>query len=145
MDSGAIVVGAARRNQPHERWIRSNHGSRVDCYAWGQGIVTAGYGYLKRSVRDPYTHLFDGTSGAAAIIAGCALLVQGFQLRRDRPLFSPGEMRALLSSPSTGTPQGVAVPGRIGVMPDLRAIVERLLATEGGAAGTGSVRSAAGR
>ena len=40
---------------------------------------------------------------------------------------SPTQMRALLSDPATGTPQGPNVAGNIGVMPNLRAIIEDTL------------------
>ena len=126
LDSGAILVGAGLSIPPHNRWFWSNHGSRVDCYAWGDSIVTAGYGDLAGVGRHSYTRLFDGTSGASAIIAGCALLLQGLHLGSDGTPLSPAELRQLLSSASTGTPQGRDVKGHIGVMPDLRQIVERM-------------------
>jgi hypothetical protein len=37
-------------------------------------------------------------------------------------------MRSLLSDEETGTPQGGAVPGNIGIMPDLREVVEKAFA-----------------
>ena len=40
---------------------------------------------------------------------------------------APGQMRAVLADPATGTRQGRGVRGHIGVMPDLRAIVENTL------------------
>lgn len=49
-DSGAIMVGAARSDSPHPRWdeipgeLGSNYGARVDCYAWGENVMTLGYG-----------------------------------------------------------------------------------------------------
>jgi hypothetical protein len=39
-------------------------------------------------------------------------------------VLSPLQMRSLLSDPATGTAQGRGVAGNIGVMPDLRAIIE---------------------
>ena len=44
VDSGAIFVGASMSALPHDRAPFSNFGSRVDCYAWGEGVTTAGYG-----------------------------------------------------------------------------------------------------
>lgn len=41
-------------------------------------------------------------------------------------LLSPGQIRAILANPATGTPQGGAVAGAIGVMPDLAAIIPTL-------------------
>ena len=131
VDSGAILVGAAEkktRGNAHDRLAESNFGSRVDCYAWGKGIVSAGFGdrHLGRGDNTTYTATFSGTSGASAIIAGAALLVQGLHLKAQRPLLSPAQMRSILSDAGTGTRQGTAVPGHIGVMPDLRRIIQTL-------------------
>ena len=130
LDSGAIVVGAGTAKSPHNRstWNPeqgSNFGSRVDCYAWGDSIVTAGYGDLQAdaSGKKRYTNTFGGTSGASAIIAGCALLVQGMHVQANGSPLSPEDMRKRLSCPGTGTAQDNAVAGNIGVMPDLQKIV----------------------
>ena len=79
-DSGAIVVGAARakvQDGKHRRVGSSNYGSRVDCYAWGEGVVAPW-----STGRAPFATTgcagdFGETSAAAAIIAGVALIVQG--------------------------------------------------------------------
>jgi subtilisin family serine protease len=149
-DSGAILVGAAKKDpvevpagvSGHERLPKSNFGSRVDCYAWGEGIVSAGGGDLRSEGTDRnvnqednkrYTQIFGGTSGASAIIAGAALLVQGLHLEKKNSLLSPAKMREILSKPATGTPQKVTVDSQgepilenIGVMPDLRRIIQTL-------------------
>ena len=68
-----------------------------------------------------YTTHFGETSGASAIVAGVALIVQGiaqFSLGRR---FSPRELRDLLTT--NGTPSATPETDRIGVMPDLRAII----------------------
>lgn len=132
-DSGAILVGAASSSLTsmcHERFDGSNFGSRVDCYAWGENIVTAGYGDLSAVAGDKtkYTRTkFNGTSGASAIIAGAALLVQGLYFTKTGSLLSPGQMRRILSDKNNGTCQGVNVPGYISVMPDLRKILQNSL------------------
>ena len=145
-DSGAILVGAALSDLPHDRKRASNYGSRVDCYAWGTRVVTTGYGDLGSGVAHGFTADFTNTSAAAPIIAGAALALQGMYRAATRPtpppdgrpatrptLFpdgrrlSPGQMRALLADPATGTPQGRGRHGHIGVMPDLRAIAENSL------------------
>jgi subtilisin family serine protease len=131
-DSGAILVGAGTAQSPHNRWLwgghqGSNFGSRVHCYAWGDSIVSAGYGDLgSGSGKYGYTKVFRGTSGASAIIAGCALLLQGLHVAAHGSPMLPEQMRDLLSNPDTGTAQGTAVPGHIGVMPDLKKIVENM-------------------
>ena len=43
-DSGALIVGAASSTVPHSRMDFSNHGSRVDCFGWGESVYTLGYG-----------------------------------------------------------------------------------------------------
>lgn len=129
-DSGAILVGAGKSKLPHNRSIwpgagGSNFGSRIDCYAWGDSIVSAGYGSLGGFGANSYTKEFGGTSGAASIIAGCALLLQGRKLGKTGSLFSPEEMREALADVETGTPQGAGVAGHIGVMPDLKKVVNK--------------------
>ena len=129
-ESGAIVVGAALSPLPHNRADFSNFGSRVDCYAWGENVVTAGYGNLDNGGGDntkTYTDSFNGTSSASPIISGAALIVQGMYEANTGSALPPLQMRALLSDPTTGTAQGGGVPGNIGVMPDLRSIIETIL------------------
>ncbi len=127
MDSGAILVGAANSALPHDRASFSNFGSRVDCYGWGDSIVSAGYGDLAGAGNSSYTSVFGGTSGASPIITGSALLVQGQYFASTGTLLSPQQMRVILSNPLTGTAQGGGVAGNIGVMPDLKSIVQNTL------------------
>lgn len=136
-DSGAIMVGSCKSALPHNRLVGlgvgtgSNYGSRLDCFAWGEDIITTGYGHIDPAADEDraYTDDFGGTSGAAAIIAGAALILQG--MYQETPprggRISPTQMRALLSNPATGTPQGPGVAGNIGVMPNLRSIIETTL------------------
>ena len=135
-ESGAIMVGAALSALPHNRKRTSNFGSRVDCYAWGDRVVTCGYGDLHTGggPNDAYTADFSNTSAAAPIIAGAALILQGMYQEATRTgsapqgrRLMPGQMRALLADPATGTRQGRRVRGHIGAMPNLRAIVENTL------------------
>lgn len=123
-DSGAILVGAALASLPHDRAPFSNYGSRLDCFGWGANVTTTGYGNLAgTTVKDFYTNSFSGTSSASPIVAGAAALLQSLHLKATQSKLEPRAMRALLSDPATGTRQGPNVPGHIGVMPDLRAIV----------------------
>lgn len=128
IDSGAIMVGASVSTVPHNKNPFSNYGSRIDCYAWGENIVTAGYGDLDPGTGDnsTYTDTFRNTSGAAPIIAGAALILQGMYEAATGTIIPPTQMQNLLSDPATGTPQGAAVAGDIGVMPDLRQIIPLL-------------------
>jgi hypothetical protein len=127
MDSGAILVGAGTAATPHDRESFSNFGSRVDCYGWGDSIVSSGYGDLAGSGNTSYTATFGGTSGASPIITGAALLLQGLYSASTGSVLSPQQVRALLSNPNTGTAQGNNVAGNIGVMPDLKAIAQNSL------------------
>lgn len=121
-DSGAIMVGAASSAAPHTRLGFSNFGSRIDCFAWGQGIETTGDGWTGTSTT-AYTSSFGGTSGASPIVTGAALLLQSWGRVRGTP-YSPLVMRSVLSNPSLNTPSASPGTDRIGVMPNLRAIIE---------------------
>ncbi|MCK5711384.1 MAG: S8 family serine peptidase, partial [Hyphomicrobiaceae bacterium] len=133
VDSGAIMVAAAEPTVPHDRVSgaghASNFGSRIDCYAWGKGVVTCGYGDLDDGGGDDdkaYTDTFKNTSSASPIIVSAAALVQSNYQATTGTLLSPVQIRALLANPATGTAQGFALAGAIGVMPDLAAIVPTL-------------------
>ncbi|MFM7056533.1 MAG: S8 family peptidase [Planctomycetota bacterium] len=121
-DSGAIMVGAASSAVPHTRLGFSNFGSRIDCFAWGEWIQTTGDGWLGTSTT-AYTSSFNGTSGASPIVTGAALLLQSWRRARGTP-YSPSVMRSLLSNASLNTPSASPITDRIGVMPNLRAIIE---------------------
>lgn len=135
IDSGAIVVGASRKNvgqdsggKGHKRYDTSNYGSRVDVYAWGERIFTCGYGDLAGSegAADSYTSNFGQTSGAAAIIAGAAALLQSWHKAVTGEALTPLAMRKALADPMSGTRQiDVQTDGPIGVMPNLQSVVER--------------------
>lgn len=128
-DSGAIMVGAAtvldRRSgggdPPRSRRGDSNYGMRVDCYAWGEGIVTRQEGANTMS--------FGQTSGASAMIAGVALVLQGIKKANTGTAYLPEELRSILRNWRNGTvsansKETAADWNRdlIGVMPDLKKI-----------------------
>ncbi|MEM8960194.1 MAG: S8 family serine peptidase [Acidobacteriota bacterium] len=126
IDTGAVMVGASWSTLPHDRASFSSYGSRVDCHAWGDSVVTAGYGDL-----DPgpdaikrYTASFSGTSSAAACIAGAAATVQSLHVGSTDQPYWPRELRTILADPATGTPQGPNITGLIGVMPDLAKLLD---------------------
>lgn len=128
-DSGAIIVGAALSALPHNRASFSSFGARVNCYGWGENVATCGYGDLDAGSGDDetYTSVFSGTSSATPIVTGAALIIQGMLEANTGTRLSPQQMRLMISNPATGTPQGGGVAGNIGVMPDLRAIIEDTL------------------
>lgn len=125
-DSGAIVVGAASSTLPHRRLSFSNFGNRIDCYAWGENIATCGDGWQGTN-RLKYTWTFGGTSGSSPIVAGAALLLQSWRVRHELQPYSPDTIRTLLSNPTLNTRSGRPEDDRIGVMPNLKAIIEREL------------------
>ena len=133
-DSGAIMVGSASRNlipQPapghHARLSTSNFGSRVNCYAWGERVVTPAWQFDQSGnlgILNECDDQFGHTSAASAIIAGVALIAQGISAHRRRAARTAYQLRAILADPTLGTP---CAPGdRIGIMPDLQKIEPRL-------------------
>jgi serine protease len=125
-DSGAIMVGAASSLLPHARVQFSNYGARVDCYAWGEWVTTTDTDDdASTTGASTYHFAFGRTSSAAAIIAGAAVAVQG--VANHTPGYgrlAPYPLRALLSDPANGTPSADPAVDRIGVMPDLKEIVD---------------------
>lgn len=121
-DSGAIMVGAAGSAAPHGRLSFSNFGARIDCFGWGAGVSTTGDGWTGTSTT-AYTDSFGGTSGASPIVTGAAILVQSWLMNHGHPVYPPAALRAVLSDPALNT-ASAASTDRIGVMPNMRAIIE---------------------
>ena len=129
IDSGALLVGAAMTARPHNRLRSSNYGRAVGAWADGQRVVTCGYGDFFGQGQEEYlTDTFSGTSAASAIVAGAAVLLQSLSKQYFDEFLAPSRLREILQDKATGTRQGRGVPGHIGVMPDLRAILEQGLA-----------------
>jgi len=125
--SGAVVVGGAKDifDPPRGEWQRiSSFGSRVDCFASAETVDSA-WGTDATAYFD-----FSGTSSASAIIAGVAASIQGMSKAAGRGVFSPADMRRLLSNASTGViPEVQPADGldpKIGSMPDLRRLTKSL-------------------
>jgi Subtilase family len=128
-DSGAIIVAAASWNVPHKRITYSNYGKRINCYAWGEAVATAGnYPHSPGGSINSYTTHFAGTSSASAIIAGVAIAVQSITEIKHSIRLNPVQMRYILSSDQYGTASanGLRVD-KIGVMPDLKKIIDLCL------------------
>ncbi|HJQ68455.1 MAG TPA: S8 family serine peptidase [Blastocatellia bacterium] len=132
-DSGAIIVGAGLppaglygSGPDRARTEESNYGSRVDVQGWGRFITTTGYGDLRREqgVNNWYTINFGFTSGAAAMVAGAAALIQSIVKARGQAPIPPAQLRRLLTT--TGTPQAGDTSKPIGPRPDLRAAIAAL-------------------
>ena len=124
-DSGAIMVGAASARVPHKRSYFSNYGSRVDVYGWGNAVDTTD---AKPSdfITNLYTSSFAGTSSASPIIAGAAASIQGIAKNNQGRVYTPRQLRAILSDSSTGTKSNDPTSDKIGVLPDLKAILSKL-------------------
>lgn len=132
-DSGAIMVGAGLPEggiygpgPDRTRTLESNYGSRVDVQGWGRFITTTGFGDLRHEQGEDnwYTLDFGATSGAAAMVAGAAALIQSILKERGRAPLSPAELRQLLVC--TGSPQTGNLAERIGPRPNLRAALALL-------------------
>lgn len=130
-DSGAIMVGAGfppssffANGTDRTATDESNYGARVDVQGWGRAIATCGFGDLLRTGGENnfYTAEFGATSGAGAMIAGAAAILQSIVKQRGLPPLTSQLMRSLLRT--TGTPQ---VGNRlIGPRPNLRAAIAAL-------------------
>jgi Subtilase family len=126
-DSGAIIVAASSHKMPYNRICFSNYGDRMNCFAWGESVMTAGdhRGYSGLAT-NTYTGNFGGTSSASAIIAGTAIAVQSIKEANHHSRFSPVQMRKILSDHSNSTPSANgSIVDKIGVMPDLKRIIEQ--------------------
>ncbi|MCM3222687.1 S8 family serine peptidase [Bacillus cereus] len=124
-DSGAIMVGAASARVPHKRSYFSNYGSRVDVYGWGNAVDTTD-AKPSEFITNLYTSSFAGTSSASPIIAGAAASIQGIAKNNQGKVYTPSQIRAILSDPSTGTKSNDPISDKIGVLPDLKAILSKL-------------------
>jgi hypothetical protein len=139
-DSGAIMVAAANPGL-NDRYIGlghgpSCHGNRIDCFAWGDGIMTASALSTTPGGLNGYTDgisstsgLFGGTSGASAIIAGAAISLQGMRLARYGAFLSSAEVRGLLKDLTLNTSPAPGDVGRLGAMPDLERLAQHIGAT----------------
>ena len=122
-DSGAIIVGAATSIAPHSRLGFSCFGSRIDCYGWGENVDTLSSDGTNTAT-NLYTSSFNGTSSASPIVTGAALALQGLAEanlgQRLRTLAVPCHLKR--SGKRNGVPESFV--DRIGVMPNLRAIID---------------------
>jgi hypothetical protein len=132
-DSGSILVAAGRNqnaNPTFDRLPSSNFSSYTDCFAdgdllWALNLPAAGSvpQNLQNLSSAQFKALFSkvgsgGTSSAAAIIAGAAVLLQSLARSKGR-IISPTRMREILRHSTWNTrPQNFPAQG-IGVMPDL--------------------------
>jgi serine protease len=122
--SGAILVGAANLNHFPEGF--SNYGQRVDVHAYGEQVVTLGYGDLYGAdTVNYYTNSFSGTSSASPIVTGACAVLQGIHKNLYQKVLDHNAMRALLINHST--PQNPSSSRHIGPMPDLKGAVDEVV------------------
>jgi hypothetical protein len=150
-DSGAIVVAGCLREDGHPLDPSSNRGSRVDCHAWSEQVLTTWDVDIYRHfayggcwvTKDLLANLsldlvdtelvkviqyFTGTSSASAIVAGVAVCVQSLAQTNLGFRFSPWQLRLLLSDSANGTLSRDDLGAeRMGVMPDLKKIIDGVL------------------
>jgi hypothetical protein len=127
-NSPAIVVGGVQSAGPLGTFTRypcSNFGARVDCCAQAQNVLTLTVMATDASgVPTRTVAALDGTSFAAAIIAGVVATIQGIRRARGNAPLTPAELKAMFKDPALATDPA---PGqRVGRMPDLAAIVPLL-------------------
>lgn len=137
IDSGAILVGACQpvpvADDLHDRMNHAWFGKRIDCYAWGDSVLSTrcygidyNDGQTKETCDDgvpaePTYGRYSGTSSASAIIAGVAAIVQQMHQAALSTAASPGRIRELLRDPANGTPIG-NIGSTVRSMPDLAKI-----------------------
>jgi hypothetical protein len=149
-DSGAILVGACEPTtlapwspDPNQG---TNYGARIDVFAWGEDVATTGSDHDDSSDQSkaycpdpnpplpPPINAFGGTSAAAAIVAGAAMVVQSIAKQKLGKPFTPTQLRTLFKT--YGTPSGTDDPdptqpnpanSLIGVMPNLSSLVQSFM------------------
>jgi len=122
-DSGAILVAAASSALPHARLAVSNHGKRVNCFAWGDRVYSPSTNAYATD-RQGYGYVLANTSSATAMIAGAALVTQGLAAAARGATLAPVALPTILAGEPRG-PRSAGCPGDgIGVMPDLRRIID---------------------
>lgn len=127
-DSGAIIVGASTL-QNFPAWF-TNHGSRIDVFAHGESVCTAGYGTLFKTEENRnrwYTGKFCGTSSATPIIAGACAIVNGILKARGEEPIGSIEMRETIRIGATNSGYNYYNKKKIGVMPNMVNIVKNLM------------------
>ncbi len=125
--SGAILVAAGHSGEPPfnafgERHDFSNFGNVIDCWAWGDSTRTytatiVGPNVVVRDSVEGYI----GTSGAAAIVGGVVVAMQGLQIKAGAARLTELQARPMLRT--IGTPGKGDLLGK--VMPDLGGVAPK--------------------
>ncbi|MFD2601132.1 S8 family peptidase [Flavobacterium suzhouense] len=125
-DSGAIIVGAGSPDEAHDRLWYSTYGERVDLQGWGLNVLTAGTGqaYIVNDDNNQTYTWFSGTSSATPIVASCAIVLQSYYHANTGEYLSGVELKEILKQ--TGKPQGLALEGNIGPLPNMPQAIEAM-------------------
>lgn len=127
-DSGSMIVGGGGvypggtwPGGNRQRLAYSNYGSRFTCQAWGEDVVTTGYGtlYNIEGINRYYASGFSGTSSASPIVAGAAADCVGFWVANGNPASSLTPLLLRNTLIMTGSPQLYPPIGDIGPLPNL--------------------------
>ena len=125
---GGAYTGGTYPNGDLQKLWYSSYGQRFDVQAWGENVVTTGYGDLHNSEGTNlwYTNTVDGTSSASPIVAGAVACMNGYYASNvsSTPM-TPALIRTTLVS--TGTAQVTPPAGNIGPRPDLYAAIQTLI------------------
>lgn len=138
-DSGAILVAAGTAAVPHVPTAFTNVGKRVDCFSWGEHVATLGFGDLSTfdtnavggNVNKFYTNEFGGTSAAAAIVAGCAAILESKHAISYSYAYPTHALRLLLRT--SGTESATPREDRIGRQPNLKQQLQTVVSVKGAA------------
>jgi hypothetical protein len=117
-ETGAIIVTGASSTLPHARLSFTNLGKRIDCYTWGENILTA-TSIPNASTSLPYIVSLSGSSLSSAIVAGVVIVLQNIRRSVIGDFLMPAQMRNLLRDANKNTKPVATDIGRIGLMPNL--------------------------
>lgn len=118
-DSGAIYVAASQWYDDGGTWIitrRSNYGTRVDSFAFGDDIVTLD--------TTTFGDFLQGTSAAAAIVAGACVSMQAMWFNKYGTRLTPTDIRDYITLYGTDS----APAQTIGKMPNLQPFCDNHIA-----------------
>ena len=128
-DSGAILVTGGTSPYtgfPRTFWEWTTTGTTVDLQGWGDSIVTTGNGNLYGNEGPDlfYRSDFGGSSGAAAMAAGAAAILE----QAHNSLYGTPAPPALVKHVlvSTGTPQAPPVIAHMGPLPNVKAALDAI-------------------
>ena len=130
--SGAVVVagGTPEGELAKHRDPYSNYGDLVDAWAWGtdircEGVLRQPAVAIPTWVIDALPHVFGGSSGAAAIVAGVVVLMQQLRARANLQPLTSLQVRELFAKHGTpghslGDLKGKRMPDLLAMLADVQ-------------------------